>query len=196
MPPTTTPSGIFVTINERDRQQLLDLVGNDPKQYRRHLAAAVNRASKKLRTLISDRVRKKVHLRKATVDRRIIFRNINSGQQVGVDVIVQESSRISLKEFRARQTKRGVSYKVSKERPRGFIKSGFGPKIARLGHHVFARAGKDRFPIIKRFGISPWGVVVKGGIEQEAVAAARRFLDEQVSDRIRFLQLKQTGGTR
>lgn len=196
MPASANQSGVFVTINERDQRLLLEMVGRDPKQYRRHLGAAVSRASRQVRTFISDRIRKKVHLRKSTVDRRIIFRNINSGQQVGIDVIVQETKRIPLKEFQARQTRRGVSYRLSKDRPRAVIRGAFGPNIDKLGRHVYVRAGRKRFPIIKQYGISPWGVVVKGGIVQEAVAAARRFLDEQVSDRIRFLQIRQTGGTR
>lgn len=58
---------------------------------------------------------------------------------------------IPLRAFKARQTPEGVVVDtVRGGHEQLFYPSAFGPKIAKLGGNIFVRAGKRRFPLIKK----------------------------------------------
>jgi hypothetical protein len=59
--------------------------------------------------------------------------------------------------------------------------------------HVFKRVGKERLPIQKLMGPSPWGVTVKNKIDEVVVKFSRADLLKQIKERTRFLGLKKSG---
>ena len=69
---------------------------------------------------------------------------------------VKKKTRPSLKEFKAKQVKKGVSYRISKSGKRKTINGAFINQ--KMGGHVFKRKTKARFPLSKMHGVSVWGV--------------------------------------
>lgn len=105
-----------------------------------------------------------------------------------------ETKRLGLKYFGARQTARGVSYRIAKSGGRTMIPSAFGVTIPRLGGQVFLRVGRERLPLRGPLrGPSPWGVVVKSGIDKQAQIDASAAMDKNLGQRVQFLILKSSG---
>ena len=111
---------------------------------------------------------------------------------------LEKSKRISLKEFGARQTGKGVTYKIDKTGGRKTVVGSFvGPRVGltsvKLRGHVFKRKGKSRLPVVKLHGPSPWGVIKKN----KRVLAVKKKLQEelkkQMAERLRYQKLKASG---
>lgn len=126
-----------------------------------------------------------------------------AGHRPTGQITLSESSRISLKEFGARQTARGVTYKIEKAGPRKQVPSAFGPgtketntRGARpkvMGGHIFKRILKARLPVRKLRGPSPWGVFLAAGGPEIAAADAEQRLHKNIHQRLNFLLLKAQG---
>lgn len=102
-----------------------------------------------------------------------------------------KTARLPLKRFKPRQTRKGVSYRISKSKGRRTAPSAF--TATTLGGHVFAREGKDRKPIRKLYGPSPWGVHVINDQSDAVVPLINGELRRQMNDRLRYQNLKQSG---
>lgn len=137
-----------------------------PKDIKKIQKQAAWDTAKQTVTDISTRVRKKVAIKKKDLDPHL-KRQRAANKQLGAVVKLKESYRLSLKDFGARQLKRGgVTYKISKDasvvtlkggKRKGFShvqKSGVRGKIPdafmidKLGGHVFRRTGKHN--IVRR----------------------------------------------
>lgn len=95
--------------------------------------------------------------------------------------------RLALYDFAARQTKRGVSYRMQGQRrviPSGFIAQ------MRSGHKgVFVRTGKKRLPIVERFGPSVPYVFrkhIKAGLREAVEQAMQKHLQHEVAYLLTF----------
>jgi len=113
---------------------------------------AINDTTKSMRSKASMEIRKHLNLTKASVDKRIqrFFINRMHG---GIRIRTQRPISLSnlTRPGAAKQRKTGVSYKLYKDRTT-FVRSGFGPKIAKLSGSVYVRAGKERKPLsIKQY---------------------------------------------
>lgn len=127
-------------------------------------------------------------------------------------VSLKKTSRMPLKRFSPRQTKKGVTYRIEKQGKRQLLRGGFmGPKpgviAAKLHGHVWIRKGymepgtsgprirgrKQREPIYIPRGPSPYGVVLKGERKVPIANEIRQELKKQLATRIRYLRLKQSG---
>ena len=114
---------------------------------------------------------------------------------------LKKEDRLSLKRFSPRQTRAGVSYRTSPKRGRKTAPGAFmGPRpglvAARLRGHVFKRVGKNRQPITRLDGASPWGAYLVNRLDLPTVKETRTELTNQVRRRIRFRRLKAAGGLR
>ena len=70
------------------------------------------------------------------------------GREVNLKMIDRS---IPLRAFKAKQTPDGVVVDLVRGgHQQLFYKSAFGPKIAKLGGNIFTRAGRARFPIIRK----------------------------------------------
>lgn len=114
-------------------------------------------------------------------------------------VSLAKSNRISLKEFKPRQNKVGVTAKVSRSKGAKMIPSAFqGPKPGTIKTswkgNAFKRVGKSRLPIVKLKGPSPWGVFVKNDMLPITVEETQVELQKQLRERIRWNNLKRSKG--
>lgn len=174
------------------------------KKLKQNLAGALYDTAKRIRTDMSGRIREHVAIKKQDVDKYIEI-NRPTADRLAAGVILRKSERIPLKYFGARQTKKGVTYKIAKSAEaaalmrnpkrtagnpsktgRERIPDAFGPNIPRLGGNVFKRIGKSRLPIVKLHGPSAWGVFVRLGLRKQLKKDAQAYLNDRLQRRILF----------
>jgi hypothetical protein len=187
---------------ESNRREILELSkaleGSGPK-IRRQLAVAVNKtATKTLAQLAKEDARELAVTQKVIKATMKVETKATANSSPTSIVVQRKTGRISLRDFNAHQTKTGVSHKISKKGGRNTVVGAFqGPKPGVINvktkGHVFKRVGKDRLPIRKLFGPSPWGVTVKNNLTQPVVRFSREQLKKEIKERTRFLNLKKSG---
>jgi hypothetical protein len=179
-------------------KKLTEAVRASGRKLSQEIAAAINSTAKKTRGVISKEIRNELVAKKKDIDRYIgISRRASKEKLVG-GVKLDKSRRIPLRDFGARQTKKGTTYRTSKTRGRKLAAGAFqGPRPglmkASWKGRVFKRVGKTRLPIQQLYGPSPWGVFVKGKMVAPTSAATRIELIKQMDRRIKFNVLKATG---
>jgi hypothetical protein len=184
---------IGFTVQQRRVNELSKVLKGSDKKVRRQLAIAVNATSKKTQGGIAKEVAKELATAQMNIKKTITIKKKADGKDKVPSAVVSQTQteRIPLRDFGARQNKKGVSYKVSKSKGRKTIRSAF--QVQTIGGHVFKRRGKSRKPIDKLFGPSPWGVFIKNGIKKPIVKESKRELIKQIERRIRFMKLKESG---
>ena len=134
-----------------DVTKVVTLLTEADKRIIQGQVSGLNKLAKQAKTTASKEIRKEYGVN---------VKGLNEGKtltykEATVQRLISEVSGtgrgISLKYFGARQVKSGVSVAVKKGK-RKILTSAFGPNIARLGGNVFERAGKERTPIVKKFG--------------------------------------------
>jgi hypothetical protein len=183
---------VDITINQRQLGKLQERLAGTRRNITKPLAQAINDTTKQLRTKASANIRAVFAVKKGKLDSRIQRTFATDKQLVGF-VTLKEKPEIALKYFQARQNKSGVKVKIRKSGSARFYKSAFGPKIKKLGNHVWKRTGKQRLPIEKQPG-------VKLAVESEAIAAmnrarreAKSLLKKNTQRRVNLLVLRQQG---
>lgn len=184
-----------------DRQQINRLekaLGDKAKRLPQEIAIAINATAKKTKTNMSRQVRGELTLPAKSINQTLAVTRKASKQSLSGQVRLSKTKRIPLRDYKARQTKKGVSYKISKSGPRKTIASAFqGPRPGKINPswngRVFIRKGKSRLPITQKFGPSPWGSYVKKRMKPETKRATKLELRKQVEKRIRFRILKSRG---
>lgn len=155
---------------ERATRKLKGIRGGAKKAINR----ATTRTASTGKTHISKEIRSEIAVKAADVNKVLTNRRKGGGREIKLE----KSIRLPLKAFGARQVKAGVSYKIAKGGKRNTIKGAF---IAnRLGGHAFKRVGKQRTPITKLKGVSPWGAFVKN----KKVKPTRKKLRETFRKRL------------
>jgi len=189
---------MIVTIDNVQIARMKAAIEKTGKQLRKELAVAVNATAAKSKSIIAKQIGKELAVAQKDI-KTTIRQSRRAGElDISATVEVKKEKRLGLNKFGARQTKKGVSYKVSKSRGRSFIEGAFqGPKPglmkASWRGNVFKRAGKSRLPIVKLKGPSTWGVFVVGKKIGPSTAETEQELKKQVDRRIRYLLLKQAG---
>jgi hypothetical protein len=125
------------------------------------LMRAVNHTGDKARTQLTRALTKQTGLKSRVV--RAALRTFPAGLSAIVYRIVARGGFVSLKEFGARQTGKGVSASPWGKR-RVFAHTFI---VASLGGHVFERTGKGRLPIRKL-----WGPAIPREMVRDEVKAA------------------------
>ena len=189
------PATISIDADQIQRLKVM-LKGSKPK-VAQQLSIAINETQKKITVKASRAITEELAVKASVVKQKIKGKRATKGDLLA-KVTVKASNRLSLREFGAKQNKRGVTYKISKTKGRKLIAGAFqGPKpgVVKISWrgNVFKREGKPRLPIVKRSGPSPWGVYVKSGKDPGIRKEARQILREQIERRIKFIQLKQSG---
>lgn len=164
-----------------------------PKKLRQQVAIALNQTAKKAQTLLAKEISKEVVLAQKEIKKTIKQDRKAKPEVLATNVVQKESSRLSLKQYKARQNKVGVRYRISKKAGGKTIKSAF---IAdTLGSHAYKRKGKKRLPIQKLWGPSPWGVTVKNDLDKLIINRdIEPELIKQIDRRIRAINFKKTQG--
>jgi len=187
-----------IKIPERQLRGLENAAKAAGKKLPRELAIAVNKSGKFAKREISKQIREELAAKKKVVDTAISVRGKATAQHAGITVVVKAGKRLPLRDFGARQIRKGVSYRTSKTTGRKRIDGAFqGPRPgvmkASWRGRVFKRVGKKRLPIQQLWGPSPWGVYVKRKMPTVTRKRVRKELKKQIDARTRFLNLKASG---
>jgi hypothetical protein len=109
-----------------------------------------------------------------------------------VSSLVVTGRSIPLKDYAARQTKKGVTARVSPGKRKLISHRGNRAFIVqKIGAHVFAREGKDRLPIKKLFGPSLPSTFVQKEVRAAWTATASDALPKRIAEEVRFELLKK-----
>lgn len=189
---------ITITIDPRQIAAMKSAIENTGRKLRKELAIACNQTANKGKSIIAREIGKELATAQKNIRTVIRLSKKASPTDATATVEVRKESRISLKEFGARQTKKGVSYKVSKTKGRKTVLGAFqGPKPGminvRTKGNVFKRVGKSRLPIVKLMGPSAWGVFVVGKKQGPSTQEIEAELKKNIDRRIRFIKLKASG---
>lgn len=175
---------------------LMNVLTETPKQLPKELVRLSNNIAKEHKKAIGREVRKFV-----AIKNKDILKHINQTKKATVGsydakLELRGVIRIPLKYFGARQTKKGVSYRIGKQGSRGKISNAFGPNIPRLGGHVWVREGKARLPIRKLYGPSVLASYLKNDLLQWSSDQLSDELGKQAAKRVRSIivnQIKKQG---
>ena len=190
---------ISFSSNRREIAELAKALEGSPSKIRKQLAIAVNKTAKKALSQLAKEDAKELAATQKVIKATMKVETKATATRNPTSTIVQKKTgRISLRDFNARQTKAGTTYKTSKTGGRKTVLGAFqGPKPgvikASWRGHVFKRKGKERLPIVKLFGPSPWGVTVKNRLTRPVVKFSRAQLKKEIKERTRFLNLKKSG---
>ena len=187
-----------VTVNPRKLKALQDAIHGTTMNLKREFATVLNKVAKAGTRIIAKEVSSELATPIKTIAATIRQRKRATVQTLSSSVQLSKTKRIALREFGARQTRAGTSYKISKTRGRKVIRGAFqGPKPgvvkASWRGNVFRRKGKQRLPIVKLYGPSPWGVAVKGNKIEPSANQMRAELNKQINRRIDYVLKKKAG---
>ena len=180
---------------QMDARSLVESLSNVTSNLTKQLGIVANKVGRKAESLTAKDITKQIAVKQKTVKKEITRRRVG---KTAVEMELRKSSRIPLRDFTARQTKKGVSYRIAKAGKRQTVTGAFpglrpGLMNTKWRGRVFARVGKARLPIRQLYGPSPWGVVVKGRRLKPITADVRAELTKQLKERIRYLKLKKSG---
>lgn len=171
-----------------DAVAVIKALGNVVKNLPRELEIIASKTAKETESIIAKQVTEHHAVLQRDVKKQISRRKIG---KTGAEVALAKSKRIPLRDFSARETKSGVTYRIEKGGKRKKIKTAF--KLERLRGRVFRREDKERLPIIQLFGPSPWGVFKKHKLNVPSTKQIKKEMNEQASERLRYQTLKKDG---
>lgn len=196
-------TAVSVTVDPASLTRVKEALRRKPELLLKQVAGALNDTAKHEKTNISKLIREKVSIQKRDLDKHIFISRASPKHLVAA-VHLQKTERLSLKYFGARQTKKGVTYRIARAAtphgkggkrragPKERITDAFGPNIPRLGGNVFRRkllgGGKKaaRLPIMKLLGPSPWGVFIRHDMRGDVSKSAKAYLANRLRHRTQY----------
>lgn len=196
-------AAIRVTVDPASLTRVKEKLRRRPDLLLKQIAGALNDTAKHERSNVSKLIREKVNIQKKDLDKHIAIRSATP-KHLEAQVLIQKTERIPLKYFGARQTKKGVTYRIARAAtppgktgrraagPKERIPDAFGPNIPRLGGNVFRRkrvgSGQKakRLPIVKLFGPSAWGVFIRHDMRSEVNKSANAYLANRLRHRVQY----------
>ena len=180
-------TGMQLTIEVRGNgfNALRNLATDFKVNLAKETAIATKNTAKAHRREISKNVRQFVAMTNKAVLRAVTVEPGNRANTAS-RIHIEKTERPSLKEFKARQTKKGVSYKIRKGGKRKLIQSAFLGK-GRLNGHVYIRRTKSRLPVRKLYGVSVAAVFGQNdliGLSTEQILAR---MDVEMQKRVRSI---------
>ena len=128
---------IKITLDDRQLKGLEKALGDSKKQLGKTVARIVNKTAAKHKTQIAKKLREFVKVNAATAKESLsISGKAREPNHLSATVVINQTKRIALNRFGAKQNKKGVRYQISKTE-KGFIKGGF--IVKSLSGHVFER---------------------------------------------------------
>lgn len=179
-----------IKVSDRQIRRLDKALDSTPKKLERELVIAVNRTSKAARKFSARLIGAKIAMTIKRLNEKIrVSRKAKKGSP-SATLTIDESYRPGLVNFKPRQIKKGVSFRISKEGGRQMAKSAFmGPKpgavSVKLRGQVFRRAGKKRYPLVRLKAVSPWAVFKKRTLIKPLRRQVKKRLKHEVKRRIR-----------
>jgi len=185
-------------IDAGQAKALIDATMKSGRSFGKELSAAINDVSRKTKVKVGKDIRSVVAMKTAEAKKPISIQGKSTAQNLQVMVRLKKTDRLGLRHFGARQTKSGVSYKISKKGNRGFVAGAFQgptPKVRKMSWrgNVFKRVGSSRLPIVQIKGVSAFGAYVKNNLEKPGRAEVAAELFKQVERRIKLNVLRANG---
>ena len=181
-----------ISIAASDIARLKKAIEDTGRSLRKELVIATNYTAGESKKIIAKQIYQEINATQANIKKVIeITRRAKEGD-ISATVEVNKDKRLNLSAFAARQTKKGVSYKVSRG-TKGKTKVGNAFIVPKYGGRVYVRQGTTRRPIRQLRGPSFWGVFVVGKKQGPSVKETEAELKKQIDRRIRFIELKASG---
>ncbi|GAA4666504.1 hypothetical protein [Bartonella pachyuromydis] len=154
------------------------------------LRNAVNTAAKQVERFTEKQVADSSSAQSKRVKKGVYIKGKATAKFLETDII-GSGTPLPLKFFKAKETKRGVTYTMFGKQeilPHGFIKGGRFPKRVdlKMGGNMFQRADGDQFPIAKQEGPSIAKVMSKPEITNAIIKEANERLTKNIQ-----IQLKR-----
>ncbi len=172
---------------------LRDIKNGAPKA----IAGAINDTIKKAKTRL---LQSKGELRsKVNIKRKDIAPYVDTSKRANVSRLtgrlsVHSSKRLSLAYFGARQTNKGVTYKIERRGARKLIPGAFGYPDGTSGFlWVARRRGRERNPIVFLRGPSAWGVFSKASVVGVTTKIGNDDLRTALDRRVKFMVMVANG---
>lgn len=193
-------------IEKRQIDQLKDAIKGTSIDIRRELATVVNRTGKATLSEVAKDISSELNTTQKAIKyggKALEIVGRATFTKPGLIVRINQTGRMSLRHFKPKQNALGVTYKISKTKGSGFVKSAFmGPvpgamKISWKGN-AFKRtgnlakmkrgryAGQIREQITKLHAASPWGVYIAKNFSDDQVSRINDRLRKEMTERIRF----------
>lgn len=169
-----------------DASKVIATLGAIPKgPARRAIVRGLNKTAANVQVSASLAIRKRRALPAKTVKQAMAIRKATSTRLVSTLVVTGRP--IPLRDYAARQTKKGVTVAVTPGKRKlvehngnkGFI-------VGKIGGHVFAREGTGRLPIKKLFGPSLPSTFVQAEVRRAWTATAQEAMPKRLAEEMRF----------
>jgi hypothetical protein len=162
---------LTITTNFPEVQRALEQLHKDVAA--KATASALNKTVAQAKTAMSKEIRADFNLSASTVNQSLrITRARASGGRINLEATLSSISKpgarsLNLAHFSARQTRKGVSFKIKRNGPRQVIPGSF---MINGGKTVMIRSGKSRLPIEARQTINVAGMFNAKRINAKVIA--------------------------
>ena len=180
---------------------LANVLSEVPRKLPKQVEMVINNTAKGQVKTIAKKISTEIAITQTNVKKYIRQEKkaMANEDEISANVFVRGRKRFPLKYFKARQTKKGVSYKIKKGKGNTKrINSAFGPNIGKLGNHVYMRGspgsdpkGQPRTPIRKLWGPSVLAVYLKNGMLEQSEIEIAMEMEKQVAKRLRSIVVSQ-----
>jgi len=181
-----------ISVDSASAASLREALKNTTRNIKKELRIAVNATAKKSKAITNKIIRSELaNVPAKTINFTMKVHLSEDVNDLSAVLELKKTERISLRNFGARQTKAGVSYQISKTKGRKTAKGAFISQ--KLYGQVFVRTSQASLPILKLWGLSPWGVMVVGKKLGPSKKETQAELEKQIQRRVRFITLKKSG---
>lgn len=176
-----------------------DAVRKAGRNLQKESAVVLNEVAKDERREMNKDLRQHLRVTAKAINKVLIIKQKARPNFLVASVQFKPSKRIPLKDFGARQGKKGTSYMISKGAGRNTISDAFmgpepGATFARFHGHVFKKKdGGNGREIVRLDGPSPLHVFIEAGLDVLAKKRAGETMQHRLERRINFLILKAEG---
>jgi len=180
----------MIKVESRGLDELIGSLNAVSENLAKETYAALGKAGNKTARAMTQQVTAELNVAAKVVRSKIKIRK--QRENLKVTCSLAKSWRIPLRDFKARETKKGVSARIEKKKgvthyPGAFI-------VKKFGGQVYTRPESGvRGPILKMKGASPFGSLVKRSLSR-VVEISTEEVKKQLAERIRYLNLKKSGG--
>ena len=141
----------------------------DPKLVKKAEPRAINKTGKMARTEQSKDIRKTYNITAQRLNKELEKVSGPNRATVSKPRAVIRAKKLTkrnpgLQHYKATQTKKGVSYRIRKDKGRQKLPHAFKATMSRGGEGVFVRTGKKRLPIVRKTGPSVVQMMERIGI--------------------------------
>jgi len=186
----------MIEAKSKGLSELIEGLNRASENLPREVYSAFNEAAKKTKKMMAVEVTNQIEHKLAQKIIKKQLKTIKDRKNLTVTVSLVKSWRVPLRDYGARQTKKGVTI-ANRGKGTGRTVYPHAFVVKKFGNHVYTRTqnGKGpRGPILKLKGVSPWGVLIKNkSAIATIVQVSKDEVKKQLADRIRYLNLKKQG---